>query len=596
VPGARVTAAERGAVAAATRAARATGLTVAMNGDLVSSSSTDSTEGIGVLVALIVLMITFGSVTAAGMPLLTAGIGVGAGALGIVALSALTALDSSAMSIAVMLGLAVGIDYALFIISRHRAQAQRGMELGDSVAHAVGTAGGAVVFAGSTVVVALLGLAVTGVPFLALMGACAAGTILIAVAVALTLVPALLGFAGRRAVGGKRVAEHATAHRPTLGARWIALVTRHRVAAIAIPVVAMLALAIPATHMRLGLPDDGTAPAGSTQQVAFDLLAQGFGRGVNGPLAVVVETTSARDAAAVQRIGRDVSRLHDVAAVSPPYSGADGAIAVMQVTPISGPSSAATETLVNALRSDEAGWHVATGATVLVTGATAVNIDVTQRMATTLLPYLAVVIGLALLLLVLAFRSLLVPATAVAGFLLTIGAALGAMVLVFQDGVAGWLFGITQPAPVVSLLPVLIVGILFGLSMDYEVFLVSRMHEEHRKGAEHGDAIRAGFNQSSRVVTAAALIMAAVFAGFMFADDQIIKSIGFALATGVLLDAFVIRMTLIPALLSLLGERAWWLPHGLRLVVPNLDIEGSKLAVPRIPLAYAPATAPAASK
>jgi RND superfamily putative drug exporter len=384
--------------------------------------------------------------------------------------------------------------------------------------------------------------------------------------------------------------------RLTLGARWIAFVTRHRVAAVVIPAIAMLALAVPATQLRLGLPDDSTAPAASSQHHAYELLSKGFGAGVNGPLAAVVELPAHHAQATLTTLRNEIAQLPDVASVSGAYAGAGGRLAVMQVTPVSGPSSAATENLVRSLRAHEAAWRAATGAAVLVTGATALNIDVTQRMSSTLLPYLAVVVGLALLLLVLAFRSLLVPLTAVAGFLLTIGAALGAMVIVFQDGVAGSLFGITQPAPVVSLLPVLIVGILFGLSMDYEVFLVSRMHEEHRKGSDHDAAIQAGFHQSARVVTAAALIMASVFAGFMLTSDQIVKSIGFALAVGVLLDAFVVRMTLIPALLSLLGERAWWMPRHLRLVVPNLDIEGSKLAVPQMALGYATASAPSAGR
>jgi putative drug exporter of the RND superfamily len=519
--------------------------------------------------------------TAAGMPLLTAAIGVGIGLAGIVGLSALTELSSVVTSLASMLGLAVGIDYALFIISRYRAQAHEGMELEESAGRTVGTAGSAVVFAGATVIIALVALAVTGVPFLTAMGLTAAGTVAIAVLVALTLVPALLGFAGRRAVKGKRFTGPELERSHTLGARWVALVVRHRMAAIALTALTTLALSLPLLHLHLGLPDDSTAAKGTQQRQAYDLLTAGFGPGFSGPLTIVADVPKGDDAtAAGAQIRTRLAALDGVAAITPATVTPDGSLAILSVIPKSGPSTSATEHLVNQIRGQEDAIRGATGAQLFVTGPTAVNIDVTSRMASALPIYLVVVVGLALVLLTIAFRSVLVPLTAIGGFLLSIGASLGAMVAVFQDGIGASLFGI-EPAPIVSLLPVVIIGILFGLAMDYQVFLVSRMHEAHAHGHDPQDAVHHGFRHSARVVTAAALIMGSVFAGFILPDDAIIRSIGFGLTAGILIDAFLIRMTLIPALMSLLGSRAWHLPRWIDRLVPNLDLEGAALAEER---------------
>ncbi len=579
-PSTDVSGADRTAIERAEASARQAGVTVLLAGDAapVQAQGGIPPEAIGLLVALVVLAITFGTMTAAGMPLLTAAIGVGIGLAGILGLSALTELSSVVTSLASMLGLAVGIDYALFIISRYRSQAHEGMDLEESAGRTVGTAGSAVVFAGATVIIALAALAVTGVPFLTAMGLTAAATVAVAVLVALTLVPALLGFAGRRAVKGKRFNGPEHERKATLGARWVALVVRHRVAAIALTALTTLALSLPLLHLHLGLPDDSTAAKGTQQRQAYDLLTEGFGAGFSGPLTIVADVPKQDDAnAAAAQIRTRLTALAGVTAVTPAKVTPDGSLAILSVIPKSGPSTSATEHLVNQIRGQEDEIRAATGAQLYVTGPTAVNIDVTSKMASALPVYLLVVVGLALVLLTIAFRSVLVPLTAVGGFLLSIGASLGAMVAVFQDGIGASLLGI-EPAPIVSLLPVLIIGILFGLAMDYQVFLVSRMHEAHAHGQDPQDAVHQGFRHSARVVTAAALIMGSVFAGFILPDDAIIRSIGFGLTFGILIDAFLVRMTLIPALMSLLGSRAWHLPRWLDRLVPNLDLEGAALA------------------
>jgi RND superfamily putative drug exporter len=578
-----VGAAQTDAIKGATRTAAQAGLQVEYGGSAAADESSPPIgEALGVIVAVLVLTITFGSLLAAGLPLITALVGVAMGALGIQLASGLVDLSSTAITLAAMLGLAVGIDYALFIMSRHRTQVRDGMGIEDSIALAVGTAGSAVVFAGSTVVIALAALAVTGVPFLAQMGLAAAGTIAIAVLLSLTLVPALLAFGGARLVRGKTFSaelhDENAPGKPTMGARWVAAVMRRPVIASSAVVLALLALPIPALDIRLGLPNDGTENPDTTQRQAYDLVSEGFGVGFNGQLTIVAEIQNGRDAqTAADAAAKSLRSLPAVAAVSSAQVIPGKNLALISVTPTSGPSSTATEDLVNTIRDQAGALESRTGARVLVTGETATNIDVSQRMADSLIPYLAVVVGLALILLTIAFRSILVPLTAIGGFLLTIIASFGAVVLVFQNGVLADVIGVAQTGPLISLLPVLIIGVIFGLAMDYQVFLVSRMHEAYAQGATPRDAVRDGFRQSARVVTAAALIMISVFAGFILPDDPIIKSIGFAFATGILIDAFLVRMTLIPALMTLLGHRAWWLPRRLDRLVPDLDIEGTTL-------------------
>ncbi|HVW47636.1 MAG TPA: MMPL family transporter [Solirubrobacterales bacterium] len=532
-----------------------------------------ASELIGVVVALIVLTITFGSLLTAGLPLVTAAIGVGIGVLGVTLFTAFTTLGSTTSTLAAMLGLAVGIDYALFIVSRYRTSVAKGFDPEEAIGHAVGTSGSAVVFAGSTVAIALAALTVCGIPFLTAMGLAAAGTVVIAVLIALTLVPALLGFAGRRALKGKNL-ERPRGNDETMGKRWVGFVTRHRVAVAVVPAILLLVLAIPVLNMRLGLPGEGTAPKHETKRQAYDLITKGFGAGANGQLTVVAELPPGGGKAAAAAVATELGGLEDVAKVGKPAFDEGESIAVIGVTPKSGPESTATEDLVEAVREQTV---AADGTNLLVAGATASNIDVSRQLSDSLPLYLVVVVGLALLLLMVAFRSIPVPLLAIVGFLLTIGASFGTVVAVFQEGTAAGLFGIEASPTILSFLPVLAIGILFGLAMDYQVFLVSRMKEEHAHGADALDSVRVGFRHGARVVTAAALIMISVFAGFIAPEEPIIKSIGFALAVGILFDAFVVRMTIVPAVMAMLGARAWWIPAWLDRLVPNVDLEGTGL-------------------
>ena len=580
------------------------GMTIDLSGAAVKQvPSIGSTEGVGVIVALVVLLITFGSVVAAGLPLLTALIGVGVGMAGILTVSGFVQMSSTAPILALMLGLAVGIDYALFIVNRHRRQLRQGMDVQESIGRAVGTAGSAVVFAGLTVVIALAALSVVGIPFLTIMGIAAAATVVMAVLIAITLVPALLGFAGPKVLRRKDRAALAASQKtgpepdvndgtvvaaPVKENRWSRLVARRPVAMLVAGVVALGVLAVPAFSLRLGLPDDGTAAPDTTQRQAYDLIARSFGPGANGPLIVTVAPNSPSDLqGAMATTAATISKLAGVATATPAGASTDGTLGVIQVIPTTGPGDEATEALVHAIRDAAPTLADTTGAEIAVTGQTALQIDVSEKLFDALPIYLAIVIGLALILLLVVFRSLLVPLKAALGFLLTIAVSFGMVVAVYQWGWLSALFGVDTPAPVISFLPILLIGVLFGLAMDYEVFLVSGMREAWvHEGAVNGDAtasVRQGFSAGSRVVTAAAIIMASVFCGFIMAPDSIIASIGFALGMGVLVDAFVVRMTLVPAVMTLLGKRAWYLPRWLDKILPNVDIEGAALQRPRTP-------------
>ncbi|MBQ0979213.1 MMPL family transporter [Micromonospora zamorensis] len=571
-------------------AVEAKGWQVAPGGEVLGGEpEIGSTEALGVLVAAIVLIITFGSLVAAGMTMLNALIGVGVGMAGLFALSGVIELTSTAPILALMLGLAVGIDYSLFITSRHRQNLLEGLSPEEAVGRAVGTAGSAVVFAGATVVIALAGLAVVNIPFLTVMGLAAAGTVTIAVLVAITLQPALLGFAGNRvlprrlrstvdaAAPGEPVGEETVPaeDRSGFGFRWARFVIRFRVPVILVSLLGLGLLALPTPDMRLALPDASTATVGSPARVASDLTTEGFGPGFTGRLAVVVAGDDAQaTAAAVPQVTAMIQRTENVLAVAPPQLSPDGRTALLGVVPKTGPTDEATETLVHNVRDAVGGVQ---GVEVLLTGATAVGIDVSEKLSDALPIYLLLVVGLSVLLLMLVFRSLLVPLKAALGFLLTVAATFGITVAIFQQGHLANLVGLDTPAPLVSFLPILLIGILFGLAMDYEVFLVSRMREDFVHGDTAREATISGMGHGARVVTAAALIMMSVFGGFVFLEDPIIKSMGFALAIGVAIDAFVVRMTIVPAVMSLLGDRAWWLPRWLNRALPNVDIEGEGL-------------------
>nr|WP_203602088.1 MMPL family transporter [Streptomyces sp. SID9727] len=563
--------------------AQKSGMTVEIGGDALQvMPETGATEVIGIALAAVVLVITFGSLIAAGLPLLTALIGVGIGVSTITALANVLDLGSTTSTLAMMIGLAVGIDYALFIVSRYRAELAEGREREEAAGRAVGTAGSAVVFAGLTVVIALVGLAVVNIPMLSKMGFAAAGTVAIAVLIALTLVPAMLGFVGKRIVGRKarKAADAADKPeaKPNMGTRWARFVLRKPVWVLLVGVLGLGAIAVPAASLEMGLPDDGSQPTSTTQRRAYDLLSDGFGPGFNGPLLVVVDTEHSADGkAAAKQVGDEIAGMKGVVAVTPASFNKAGDAAMITVVPKDRPSSVETENVVHAIRDAGKDIKSDTGAEVLVTGSTAMNIDFSQKMNDALLPYLALVVGLAFLLLMVVFRSVLVPLKAALGFLLSVVAALGAVVAVFQWGWLGSLFGVEQTGPIMSMMPIFMVGVVFGLAMDYEVFLVTRMREAYVHGEKPGQAIVTGFKHGARVVTAAAVIMIAVFSGFIGSSEQMIKMIGFSLAIAVFFDAFIVRMAIVPAVLALLGKRAWWLPRWLDRALPNVDVEGEGL-------------------
>ncbi|KND39482.1 MMPL family transporter [Streptomyces acidiscabies] len=598
--------------------ARDAGLTVEAGGSAMDAGGGPGgvAEVIGIAIAAVVLLITFGSLAAAGLPLLTAIIGVAITMLSITLLGNAFGLSSSTGTLAMMLGLAVGIDYALFVVSRFREERAKGRDAHEAAGMAVGTAGSAVVFAGLTVVIALAGLAVVGIPMLTKMGLAAAGAVVVAVLVALTVVPALLGFwpdavlkraeragrgesagrvepVGRKGRKGLRawkgrgksddrtavpVSASVSAAPDNMGTRWARFVLRRPLPVMILGVIGLGALALPVTGLQLGMPGDEAKPTSTTERRAYDALADGFGPGFNGPLTIVVDAKGTGDVkAAASTISEKIAGTKGIVSVSPARFDKAGDTAVFSATPATAPTDEKTKALVKTIRSERPGVESAAGAQFEVTGTTALNIDVSDKVQGALIPYLVTVVGLAILLLLVVFRSILVPLKAALGFLLSVLAALGAVVIVFQDGHAASLFGVDQTGPIMSLMPIFMVGIVFGLAMDYEVFLVSRMREGYVHGDSAHEAVVSGFRHSARVVVAAALIMIAVFAGFIGESESMIKMIGFGLATAVLFDAFVVRMAIVPAVLALLGDRAWWLPKWLDRVLPNVDIEGEAL-------------------
>ncbi|WP_406480532.1 MMPL family transporter [Streptomyces sp. NBC_01615] len=571
------------------KAAEKDGLKTSVGGSVYSSKGVHvgPSEIIGVAVALLVLVVTFGSLPAAGMALLPALIGVAVGLAGLLALAPAASISSTAVTLALMLGLAVGIDYVLFILSRHRQQLARGTDTKESIALATGTAGSAVVFAGTTVIIALAALSVIGIPFLTTMGLGAAGAVLIAVLAAITLVPAIAGFAGSRLTPkpGSRAARRAadtegSTDRTTMGTRWTKRVIAKPLLTVLAVAGILVTLALPATDMRLALPNNGSAPHASTERKAYDTINDKFGPGFNGPLLVLAETkhgTAAASAQAGAQVSQKLATLKNVKAVLPPQPTSDPAQSVITVLPASGPDSVRTGQLVRDIRKAAPDIRETTGASVAVTGTTAVNIDVSSRLSDSLLPFVAIVVGLSLLLLMVVFRSLVIPVKAAVGFLLSVGASLGLVVAVFQWGWLADVLDVPHIGPVVSFLPIILIGVLFGLAMDYEVFLVSGMREEWAHTRRARQSVIDGARHSVRVVTAAALIMFTVFAGFFPLDDSLIKPIAFALAVGVAIDAFAVRMTLVPAVLALAGRGAWWLPAWLDRILPDLDVEGTSL-------------------
>ncbi|MEU6025767.1 MMPL family transporter [Streptomyces tauricus] len=581
--------------------ARQAGLRTVYGGDAYAPSTSPfgPPEMVGLGVALVILVITFGSLLAAGLPLITAVLGVVGTMAAMMGAATVLGVSDSAPTLAMMLGLAVGIDYALFIVSRHRTQLAAGMPVVESVARANATAGSAVVFAGATVVIALAGLSVAGVPMLTSMGLASAGAVAAAVVLALGLLPALLGMAGRRLIpkaGTRRVRRPARQGGTSMGVRWTEGVLRRPVRTLVLGAVALIALALPATQLKLALTDEGNSPTTTSSRQAYDLVGDAFGAGANGPLVILVEDDDpaavASTATAVEDRLRDVEGIADVSGVE---VAEDESAARIRIIPDTGPRTQQTSDLVARLRTEMKPVAESGGSYVAVTGLTAVSIDVSDKLSGALVPFAVVVVGLSLLLLMIAFRSVAVPVKATIGFLLSVGAAFGATVAVFQWGWLAGLLGVASTGPVAGFMPIIVMAVLFGLAMDYEVFLVSAMRDDYVRHRDARAAVLTGARDAARVVTSAALIMISVFVGFLFSHDADIMPIAFALAFGVMVDAFLVRMTLVPAVLALLGDRAWWLPRRLDRFLPRFDVEGENFHAPDTALDAASDTAPDAA-
>ncbi len=541
-------------------------------------------EIIGVVVALLVLVVMFRAFLPAITPLISSVVGVGVGVAGAMATSDVVEMSSVTPVLGVMLGLAVGIDYSLFIMSRHRRQLLAGMDVRESIGLANGTAGNAVVFAGSTVIVALLALNITGISFLGVMGSVGAICVLVAVLVSVSLTPALLGLLGTRILS--RRARGTVGHTHHVDATPRPMRTSRAVIGGVVGILGLLVVAVPALDMRLGLPDGSTEAHDTTQYRSYSTVAEEFGAGANGPIVVTATLPEAATAETLTLVQADLAdRLlatDGVAAVAPAGTSADMDFLLFQLVPTDGPSSESTETLVHDLR-DASPISLGDGSVVQgdvelgVAGAASGNIDVSERLSDVLPLYLAVVVGLSLIILIVVFRSLLVPLIATAGYVLSLVAAFGAIVAVYQWGWLGAVFGVETPGPVLSFAPIIIMGVLFGLAMDYQLFLVSGMREAYVHGTPARAAVVAGRRSGRAVVTAAAIIMVSVFGGFVFSHLAMVRPLGFGLAIGVLFDAFVVRMVIVPALMHLFGDKAWWLPRWLDRLIPNVDVEGSAL-------------------
>lgn len=582
------------------------GITVSFSKEIVEdvSSLIGVSEIVGVAVAVVVLLIMLGTFWAAGLPLVMALIGVAVGVGGTMALTTVIEMSSISPMLALMLGLAVGIDYSLFIVNRHRQQIRAGMDMRESIAKATGTSGNAVTFAGLTVVIALAALAVTGLPFLAVLGLAAAATVAVSVVIALTLTPAVLSLLGRRVISKRGWAKNATAvaahDAETAGLSateqdaadeakeikasakgWGGIVTKRPVLWLVASVAALVVIAIPAMGLRLALPDGGSEPVDSSAYQAYTLTGENFGAGMNGPIIAVATLPEGLDEAQATALNLDVAdvlrKVHNVEAAVPTAISPDRRTAVFQVIPAEGPASESTVQVVHDLRAQNSTLSSELDVTIGLTGQTAANVDVSEKLGAALPPYLAIVVGLSLILLILVFRSILVPLLATAGFLLSLVAAFGGVVAVYQWGWLGGIFDVANPGAVLSFLPIILIGVLFGLAMDYQVFIASGMREAYAHGQDAKQAVRTGFKHAAPVVTAAAIIMISVFSGFIFSHMTMVRPLGFALAFGVLIDAFVVRMTIVPAAMHLLGKSAWWIPKWLDRILPDVDVEGAKL-------------------
>ncbi|GEA83801.1 MMPL family transporter [Cellulomonas gelida] len=542
-------------------------LRVEMGGDLFFAySSADSNVGelVGIVAALVVLLLAFGSFVAATLPVGMAVLGLGVGIGGMTLLAGVMTVPSFAPVLGAMVGLGVGIDYALFVVTRHREHLAEGMAVDESVARSLAGAGRPVVFAGGIVVVSILGLAVAGVPFMTAGGIAISLVVLVMVVASVTLLPALLAVAGQRVVGRHRL--ETTSPR---WERWTRHVTRHPAAYGVGVTVVLLALAAPVVALRVGIPDDGALPPSRTERQAYDLVAEGFGPGRNGPLVVVVDL--AGDTHAADAVARAVAADPGVAAVEPPVRR--GGLATIVTHATTGPQDVATARTIDRLRTEVFPAALAgTPAAAHVGGQTASFADVGQRVNDRLPLLVGAVLAMSFVLLMLVFRSVLVPLKAVLLNLLSIGAAYGVMVMVFQWGWAADLIGLESTVPIVSFIPMFMFALLFGLSMDYEVFLLSRVRDAYTGTGSNDEAVVRGTARTGRVITSAAAIMICVFLAFVLGEDAATKMFGIGLATAILLDATLVRLVLVPATMKLLGDANWWLPGWLDRLLPHVDV------------------------
>ncbi|MGW2230187.1 MMPL family transporter [Streptomyces formicae] len=570
------------AVVDAAKSAASDDLQVELGGTaigLTESKSAQTAEVIGVAVAAVVLFLAFGSLAAAALPIATALVSVGTAYAGIVLLGHVMTVADFAPMLGTLIGLGVGIDYALFIVTRHRKGLKRGLSVPVAAERAVATTGRAVVFAGATVCIALLGMLILRLSFLNGVAIAASLTVVLTVAASVTLLPALLSWIGPRALSRRerrRLAEHGPEPELPTGfaARWAAFVERHPKLLGSLAVVVMAVLALPTFALHLGTSDQGNNPAKATTRQAYDLLAEGFGPGVNGPLTLVSEVYGAGDRNALTDLGTTLKSTEGVASVSPVTYAEDGRTAFLTVVPESAPQSEATSELVDRLRDDvlpEAGAD--SSLDVHVGGVTASYDDFAEIIVGKLPLFVGVVIGLGCVLLLLAFRSIGIPLKAAAMNVAAVASAFGIVVAIFQWGWGSELLGLGRAGPIEPFLPVIMVSVLFGLSMDYQVFLVSRMYEEWLETGDNRRAVRVGLAETSRVINSAAVIMISVFLAFVLSGDRVIAMFGIALAAAVALDAFVLRTLLVPALMHLLGGANWWLPKRLDRLLPRISIE-----------------------
>lgn len=544
-----------------------------------------SSEVVSIIAAFVILAFTLGSLLAAGLPIITALIGLITGLMGILVATSVADLSALSLSLASMVGLAVGIDYALFIISRYRQNLGNGYESQEAAALAMGTAGSAVLFAGTTVIIALCGLSLCKVPFLGIMGKAAAGVVLAVVMVSLTTVPAVISLAGNHIhpkQKNKISTKAATKGKNEKSNLWGRVVTKYPVITIIFVLVLTGLIGYSAIDLELGLPDNGMMQKTTTERKGYDIMSQGFGEGVNGTLVVVLDSSKAENnplktMKAMQESAKEIKGLSDIASITPVVPTKDGKIAMIQVTPKTGPNDQETKDLVQNIRDKSAVTEKNYNVQLMVTGRTAVNIDTSDKLSNAIPIFAGVIVLLALVLMLLVFRSILVPIKAVLGFVMSLVATLGFAVLTLQKGNFADLLGIAKPAPILCFIPVIVIGILFGLAMDYEVFLVSRMREDYTKTGNAKASVLSGMKSSGTVVAAAGLIMTIVFTSFGVQSDINIKSMGLPMAFGVLFDAFVVRMTFVPAVMTLLGKSAWYMPKWLDKILPKFDIEGEAL-------------------